>query len=114
MNLSPTPHPDVNDIVTLLFTKVKEILQDQLRGMYLHGSLASGGFDAHSDIDIIFTTKSEMSNELFSALKAMHLDTAKIDSRWANQLEVAYIPQEFLRQVDPTNIRYYHLDRGDG
>ena len=114
MNLSPTPHPNVNDIVALLFTKVKEILQDQLTGMYLHGSLANGGFDAHSDIDIIFTTKDEMSDEMFSALKAMHLETAKIDSPWANQLEVAYIPQEFLGWVNPTNIRYPHLDRGDG
>jgi predicted nucleotidyltransferase len=49
--VSPTPYPDVNEILSLLFSRAQEVLGDQLLGMYLHGSLANGGFDQASDID---------------------------------------------------------------
>ena len=114
MNINPTPYPDVNEILSLLFTNVKEILGDQLAGMYLHGSLANGGFDEHSDIDVMFTTKEDITEEMFSSLSAMHIEMAKLDSPWAVQLEVAYVPQDALRRSDPTHIRYHHLDRGNG
>ena len=42
---TPTPYPDVNEIVSLLLTNVKEILKDQFVGMYLCGALANGDFD---------------------------------------------------------------------
>jgi hypothetical protein len=112
--ISPTPYPDVNEILSLLFSNVQEILGDQLMGMYLHGSLANGGFDQHSDIDVIFVTKADLSEEIFSALKAMHAEMATLDSPWAIQLEVAYIPQNSLRRSDPADIHYPHLDRGNG
>lgn len=113
MNLSPTPHTDVNEILDLVLTHVKEILQDQLIGMYLHGSLANGGFDQHSDIDIIFVTKGDISEEAFSALHAMHAKISKLDSPWAIQLEVAYIPKTAFSRFD-RSILYPHLDRGNG
>lgn len=112
--ISPTPYPDVNEILDLLFTDVKEILKDQLVGMYLHGSLANGGFDSGSDIDVIFVTKEDISEESFSALRAMHMNIARLESPWAMQLEVAYIPVDALRQIDPTNILHPHIDRGNG
>ncbi|HJS19224.1 MAG TPA: aminoglycoside adenylyltransferase domain-containing protein [Anaerolineales bacterium] len=112
--ISPTPYPDVNEILNLLFTNVKEILKDQFVGMYLHGSLANGGFDRGSDIDVIFVTQEDISEELFSALHAMHLNIAKLDSPWAMQMEVSYIPIEALRRFDPTNILHPHIDRGNG
>ena len=31
--ISPTPHPDVNEILSLLLANVKAILSDQLIGM---------------------------------------------------------------------------------
>jgi predicted nucleotidyltransferase len=112
--VSPTPYPDVNKILSLLFSRAQEVLGDQLLGMYLHGSLASGGFDQASDIDVICVTKGDISEETFSALRAMHVEMAKLDSPWAVQLEAAYIPQNSLRNPDPSMIRYPHLDRGNG
>jgi len=111
--ISPTPHQDVNEILDLLFTNTKAILQDRLVGMYLHGSLANGGFDEHSDIDVIFVTTNDVSDEIFPALSAMHTEIAKTDSPWAIQLEVAYIPQTALGRFD-RSILYPHLDRGNG
>jgi predicted nucleotidyltransferase len=112
--LSPTPYSDVNQILDLLYTAVREVLHEQLIGMYLHGSLANGGFDAHSDIDIVFITEAGLSEKTFAALQTMHTEMAAIDSPWAVQLEVAYIPESDIRRADPSGVRFPHLDRGSG
>ena len=114
MNLSPTPHSDVNEILNLLYTDVKEILQDQLVGMYLFGSLANGDFDNDSDIDVLFVTKSDVSEKMLSTLHVMHTEISKMDLPWATQLEVSYIPQKALRQFNPADKLHPHIDRGDG
>ena len=110
--ISPTPYPDVNEILNLLLTNVKHILQNQFVGMYLFGSLANGDFDEHSDIDVLIVTATEISNNKFNALKEMHAQISQIDSRWAIQLEVSYIPQKALRRFDPNNKLHPHMDRG--
>jgi predicted nucleotidyltransferase len=115
MNLiSPTPYHDVNEILNLLFIDAKEILRDQFIGMYLFGSLANGDFDDYSDVDVLFVTYTDISNEMFDALKAMHEQITKLDSPWAIQLEVSYMPQKALRRYDPANNKHPHMDRGNG
>ena len=114
MNISPTPHPDVNEILNLLFTDAKEILQNHFIGMYLFGSLANGDFDEHSDIDVLVVTDTDISSDLFETLKEMHERITEIDSPWAIQLEVSYIPQSALRHFDRSNILHPHMDRGNG
>jgi predicted nucleotidyltransferase len=114
MNLSPTPYSDVNEILNHLHTNIKNILQNQFVGMYLFGSLANGDFDKHSDIDVVIVTLEEISEDKFSKLKAMHTDMAKMDSPWAVQQELSYIPQNALQRFDRSNILHPHLDRGTG
>lgn len=113
MKISSIPHSEINEILDLLFTDVKGILNDQFIGMYLFGSLANGDFDQASDIDVLFVTKSEISKDTFSALKEMHAQINQIDSPWAIQLEVSYIPREALHRFDPNNKLHPHMDRGD-
>jgi len=110
--ISPTPHQDVNEILDILSTDVKNILQDQLVGMYLFGSLANGDFDTHSDIDVLFVTVDVISEEKFQSLYTIHEKFAKIDSPWAIQLEVSYIPKDAIRRYDPLNNEHPHMDRG--
>lgn len=110
----PTPYPDVNEIVNFLLADVKETLNDQSIGMYLHGSLANGGFDQHSDIDIVIVTEGPISETKFEALQKMHEMIAVIDSPWRNQLEVSYLPKDALRRFDPANNRHPMLERGTG
>lgn len=112
--ISPTTYPDVNEILHLLLARVQEILGEQLIGMYLYGSLANGGFDEHSDIDVLVVTKTNMSEDTFLSLKEMHEQITKIDSPWAIQLEVSYIPRRALRRFDPTDNLHPHMDRGKG
>ena len=81
--------------------------------MYLFGSLANGDFDKHSDIDVLVVTDIDIATDAFNALKEMHERITKLDSPWAIQLEVSYIPQKALRRYDPTNNQHPHMDRGN-
>jgi len=111
--ISLTYYPDVNEILNILLSYVQEILGDQFNGMYLFGSLANGDFDQYSDIDVLVVTDAEISEDRFSTLEEMHRQINKIDSHWAIQLEVSYIPQNALRRFDPDNILHPHMDRGN-
>jgi predicted nucleotidyltransferase len=113
-SVSPTNFPDVNKILDMLLNKVTKILKDQFVGMYLFGSLANGGFDPHSDIDSLVVTKDEITTETFSALYSMHECISGLDSPWAIQLEVSYIPKDALRRHDPSKNKHPHIDRGNG
>lgn len=110
--LSPTPYPNVNEIVNLLLSRVQAVLDDQLVGLYLDGSLANGGFDEYSDIDVIVVTAEEVSEKVFLALKTMHEQIARLDSPWAVELEVSYIPLNALRRFDRGNNLHPNLERG--
>lgn len=111
--IPPTPYPDVNEILNVLFSSVKEILGDQFVGMYLYGSLANGDFDEHSDIDVLIVTNGELSESTFSALQELHKRINKMDSPWATQIETSYIPRTALRRFDPANKLHPHMDRGE-
>ena len=112
--ISPTSHTDVNEILNFLLTKVKDNFQSRFVGMYLFGSLANGEFDQFSDIDVLIVTDGEISDDTFAALQKMHAEIARLDSPWAVQLEVSYIPKDALRRFDPRNNRHPHFDRGAG
>jgi predicted nucleotidyltransferase len=114
VNNSPTSHADVNEVLNLLLSNVEEILEEQFVGMYLFGSIANGGFDKDSDIDVLVATKDDIPEGTFSDLCAMHERISTLDSPWASQLEVSYIPLEALRRFDPNNNKHPHLDRDRG
>jgi predicted nucleotidyltransferase len=95
----PTPYPDVNEVLLLLLTNVKEILKDQFVGMYLYGSLSTGDFNPEtSDIDFLFVTSETLSEETISELEAMHKETWATSLKRAGKLEGAYIPRELIRR----------------
>jgi hypothetical protein len=97
-----------------LLGSVRDILGSHLIGMYLDGSLTSGGFDEDSDIDFVVVTRDDISGDLFSALQAMHDRIATIDSPYAVQLEGSYISQDGLRCYDPEHALHPNIERGEG
>lgn len=112
--ITATPYSEVNELLAVLIPRVQSILGDQLVGMYLFGSLANGGFDRYSDVDILVVTERSVSDHVFSLLQSMHAEIAAADNGYADQLEVSYIPRDALRRYDPQNNRHPHLDRGRG
>lgn len=79
--------------------------------MYLFGSLAYGNFDQDSDVDVMVVTGQAVTAEQFAALSALHTRLAALPNRWADRLEVSYIPRDALRRYDPAQATHPHLDR---
>src|SRR5215208_7041289 len=110
--ISLTSYPDVNEMISLLLTKVPKTIREQFVGMYIYGSIASGDFDQHSDIDILVVTETELSGDEFDTLNVMHEKIQERDSPWAIQLEIVYVPRNAIRRFDLQNNQHPHLDRG--
>ena len=90
-----------------LLAEMRAVLAGQFVGLYVSGSLASGGFDLQrSDIDFVVVTAGELPEETLAALAAMHARISQSGLQWATRLEGAYIPQQGLRRYDPACARY--------
>src|SRR5919204_3271909 len=91
--LPPTPYADVNTVLHDFLARIRLILGERFRGMYLDGSLALGDFDPHSsDIDFVVTTDAPLSDALFLALRDMHARFDASGSPWATEVEAASPP----------------------
>jgi predicted nucleotidyltransferase len=100
-SISPTPYPDVNEVLDMLLINVKEVLQDQFVGMYLYGSLSSGDFNPEtSDIDFLVVTTNSLSEDKIAKLKSMHEHLWSSGLKRAERLEGAYVPKELIRRHD--------------
>jgi predicted nucleotidyltransferase len=100
--LFPTPYAKVNAVLHVLLSSVKEILGEQWIGMYLYGSLSSGGFDPDtSDIDFLVVTRTFLPEETIAELEAMHNRTWATSLKRAGKLEGAYVPEALIRLHDP-------------
>lgn len=109
--MQPTPYADVNAILSDLLARVQATLGDNFVGMYLYGSLATGTFDPDSsDIDFLVATQTEVEGVAFQKLQAMHTSLGQTDSKWAIQMEGAYISLPELRRYSERQHPY--LDRG--
>lgn len=99
---SPTPYSDVNQILSVLLTKVQTILGEQLVGFYLYGSLSLGGFDPQSsDIDFLIVTDEDLPENTLDSLRDGHAEIAVSGLPYARRLEGSYIPRAALRRYDP-------------
>ena len=104
--------PEVREIIDLLVTEVHAILGEHLIGIYLYGSLATGGFDRNSDVDYVVVTNEELSEGQFTAIEAVHNHLKTMEVWCADQLEGSYIPIEGLKRYDPARALFVHIDRG--
>ncbi len=113
-NAWPTPHADVNTLLRVLQDEVTRILGPALVGMYLSGSLALGNLTAGSDVDVVVATDGELPDKTLAALRTMHDRLSASGMRWADQLEMVYIPVAALRRHDPAHATHPYLGRGPG
>ena len=89
----PTPYAEANAAVEALLDGVEETLGEQMVGLYLYGSLASGDFDPQtSDIDFLIVTREALSESQVSALEAMHARLWAAGPKMAAKLEGKYLP----------------------
>jgi len=105
--------PDVAIITAALLQGIQMALGDDLVGLYLHGSLATGNFDpATSDIDFFAITARPITASQFAALAALHQQLAAFPHPYGNHLEGPYIEQDAARRFVP-NQHYPAIQRGE-
>ena len=98
----PTQDPDVDLLLHRLLVDIQTVLRDRFVGMYLYGSLATGGFDPEqSDIDFVVITTGPLPEDVVQELEALHARIAASDLKGAAKLEGAYVPQHIIRRHDP-------------
>lgn len=108
-----TPYRDVDALLTEVLEGARAVLGARFVGMYLDGSLATGGFDSASDIDFVVVMDSAITEDDFLALQALHDRIAALDDPLAVQLEGFYVPAVALRG-DATGLHCPNLERGPG
>lgn len=97
-HIHATPYANVNEILDLLLVRIQAILGAKLVGFYLFGSLVTGDFDSDtSDIDVLAATSSDIDEQEFDALQAMHADIASEHKEWNDRIEVAYLSVTALK-----------------
>lgn len=97
MSQKLTPHKDVNQVLQLLSGGLRELLNEQLIGLYLTGSLTYGDFDkGSSDIDFLAVLSNPLSDEQLVSVTALHEQISKAVPFWAKRLEGSYITTEMI------------------
>ena len=79
---------------------VQEVLGENLVGIYLRGSLATGDFIDTSDIDFLVATERPASDVEVGALINLHAGLAALPNKYADRLEGAYIDRAALRRFE--------------
>ena len=97
----PVLPPEVDDILEVLVPAVQATLTDNLVGVYLRGSLATGDFIDTSDIDFLVATERPVSDGEAEALIELHARLAALPNKYADRLEGAYIDRAALRRFAP-------------
>jgi predicted nucleotidyltransferase len=82
----------VNKVLDDLLTRMRQALGEGLVGLYLYGSLVSGGYiDGVSDFDLLAATADDIGERDFRQLQRMHLDFINRYPEWDNRVEIAYV-----------------------
>lgn len=110
--MRPTPYPDINEVVAYFHARIGEILNDQMVGMYIVGSLALGDFDPrHSDIDLIVVTETLIESDVLDRIRALHSEFAASDSAWAKRVEAVYPTAKALIGSPSRDESYPQIER---
>ena len=107
------PNSEVGEIVESLVPQINRVLEDNLEGIYLKGSLALGDFNPEtSDVDLLVVVKQPLHQADFERLDPMHRRIQTLPNRYAGDVELAYVPATILNNFVP-GLKYPALERGE-
>lgn len=114
MNQVPcTPYPELPWVLDKFVGGVQGVLEENLVGIYLVGSLATGDFDLDSDVDFLVVTREQPTEEAVRALEAMHAGIHTLGCYPAQHLEGSYISHGVLNQIETVGLQpVWYLDNG--
>jgi predicted nucleotidyltransferase len=85
------PYPELRGVLHTFVDEIAAELKENIVGIYLVGSIASGDFDLDSDVDFLVLTYSELSESNKNSLQDIHKKIHDIDNYPAKHLEGSYI-----------------------
>jgi Nucleotidyltransferase domain. len=85
------PYPELREVLNSFVNAIKAELAENLIGVYLVGSLASGDFDLDSDVDFLVVTNTELTETNRNPLQEIQIKIHDIDCYPAKHLEGSYI-----------------------
>lgn len=89
---------DVNELLKTLVSMANSILDTDLIGIYVYGSLVWGDFNhEHSDVDVMMAIRKEISSEQFQNLEEMHTALIVQFPAWHDRIEIAYVSIDLLK-----------------
>lgn len=111
--MKPTQYRDINEILQLLKEGLVSILDKDLIGLYLTGSLAYGGFDdGSSDIDFLVVLRQVLSKEQRQKVEELHSSIGVKYPEWYKRIEGSYITKEMLSKTSPPKQSRLYVNAG--
>ncbi|MFH1864041.1 MAG: aminoglycoside adenylyltransferase domain-containing protein [bacterium] len=108
-----TPFGDVNTIINSLTEGLKNILDLNLVGLYLTGSLSYGDFNPkRSDIDFLAVLNAPVSSEKLKKIEQLHKDIEKENKKWAERIECSYVTKDMLQNTLPPKTPRPYIGEG--
>jgi predicted nucleotidyltransferase len=85
------PYPELREVLGAFADEVSAELGENLVGIYLVGSIASGDFDLDSDVDFLVVTQTGLTEPNMKSLQDVQIKVHDIDYYPAKHLEGSYI-----------------------
>ncbi len=108
----PWLQEDIKAVLDALLSGARAILGQNMIGAWLQGSLATGDFDEHSDIDFVIGVEADLKKVEIEALQQFHPRLYRYPSPWAVHLEGSYFPKHILRDYRQSGSKIWYLDHG--
>ncbi len=91
-------HPEVSDLIADLHARLFSLMNDNLVGLYIFGSVASAAYDPGvSDVDLLVVTGQTLAAADYARLREMHVELTSDREQWTDRVEVEYLSREALR-----------------
>jgi predicted nucleotidyltransferase len=107
------PYPELREVLRVFADEIAAELGENLVGIYLVGSLASGDFDADSDVDFLVVTNTELTEANMKSLQEIQVRIHDMECYPAKHLEGSYISIADLNDSSIVGQKeLYYFDNG--
>ena len=111
--LPDQPYPELREVLTAFVDEIAAELKENLVGIYLVGSIASGDFDSDSDVDFLVVTHTELNEADMKPLQDIQIKIHAIDCYPTKHLEGSYISISDLNDWNSVGKKkLYYFDNG--
>lgn len=113
MKIPVQPYPELRGVLNMFVDAISAELRENLVGIYLIGSIATGDFDLDSDLDFLVVTNTELTEANMKSLQDIQAKIYEIDCYPAKHLEGSYITVSELKDWNIVGEKkLYYFDNG--